>query len=87
MIFFDKTFFPEVKLFRFEGLSDSRGSKIRLYSAAEYLENNIDFIPKISYNYFGKVCVFISWKKVFLLYLTKEAATYVLARYIFRINN
>lgn len=46
MIIFDKTFFPEVKLFRFEGLSDSRGSKIRLYSAAEYLENNIDFIPK-----------------------------------------
>ena len=45
MIAFEKTPFEEVKLFRFDGLEDNRGSKIRLYSAGEYAAMGIDFIP------------------------------------------
>ncbi len=45
MITFSQTPFPEVKLFRFDGLSDNRGSKIRFYSSDEYAACNIDFTP------------------------------------------
>lgn len=45
MIAFEKTPFEDVKLFRFDGLEDNRGSKIHLYSAGEYAAMGIDFIP------------------------------------------
>ncbi|MBP5753416.1 MAG: dTDP-4-dehydrorhamnose 3,5-epimerase family protein, partial [Treponema sp.] len=46
MIVFEKTPFEDVKLFRFDGLKDNRGSKIRFYSADEYAAMGIDFIPR-----------------------------------------
>ena len=38
--------FSEVRIFKFDGVSDNRGSKIRLYSAHEFAEYGIDFEPK-----------------------------------------
>ncbi|MBP5443789.1 MAG: dTDP-4-dehydrorhamnose 3,5-epimerase family protein [Treponema sp.] len=46
MINFEETPFDEVKLFRFDGLTDNRGSKIRYYSADEFSASKIDFVPQ-----------------------------------------
>lgn len=51
MIVFDETPFPGVKLFRFDGVTDNRGQKIRVYSASEFSRCGIDFIPKESVIY------------------------------------
>ena len=45
MITFEKTPFAEVKLFRFDGVSDNRGFKIRAWSQQDFLQNGIDFAP------------------------------------------
>ena len=46
MIIKEKCPFPEVQIFRFDGLEDCRGSKIRVFSEREYAAAGIDFIPK-----------------------------------------
>ena len=45
MITFEKTPFAEVKLFRFDGVSDNRGFKIRAWSTQDFLQHGIDFAP------------------------------------------
>ena len=45
MITFEHTPFAEVKLFRFDGISDNRGFKIRAWSQQDFLQNGIDFTP------------------------------------------
>lgn len=45
MITFEKTPFAEVKLFRFDGVTDNRGFKIRNWSREDFLQHGIDFAP------------------------------------------
>ena len=45
MITFEQTPFAEVKLFRFDGVSDNRGFKIRAWSTQDFLQHGIDFAP------------------------------------------
>ena len=45
MITFERTPFAEVKLFRFDGVTDNRGFKIRTWSHEDFLQHGIDFAP------------------------------------------
>ena len=45
MITFEKTPFAEVKLFRFDGVTDNRGFKIRAWSQQDFLQHGIAFAP------------------------------------------
>ena len=45
MITFEQTPFAEVKLFRFDGVTDNRGFKIRTWSREDFLQHGIDFAP------------------------------------------
>ena len=45
MITFEQTPFAEVKLFRFDGVTDNRGFKIRNWSREDFLQHGIDFAP------------------------------------------
>ena len=45
MITFEQTPFAEVKLFRFDGVTDNRGFKISTWSREDFLQHGIDFAP------------------------------------------
>ncbi len=45
MITFEQTPFAEVKLFRFDEVTDNRGFKIRTWSREDFLQHGIDFAP------------------------------------------
>ena len=45
MITFEQTPFAEIKLFRFDGVKDNRGFKIRIWSHEDFLKHEINFAP------------------------------------------